>query len=211
MASLLSKTPTSTRSSGMTSEQHQRCKRDTCHLGPGLSQGPSWPAAHASTASEKELDPKAVKENGGSPWAHKPLRTTRPARTLLGQPRGMAAPTLPGSASTWCGGSPAWHCSRCGDVHAGWSSPPLAISNLVWVHRQCSFVVFCFSCSVFPHKGWLKSTKRLASKWVSSSCQGWGLLASDLLHSCCFCGESGNKVYCITQTTGLLAVHSGLF
>lgn len=186
--------------------QHQRWKRDTCHLGPGLSQGPSWPAAHASTASEKELDPKAMKDNEGSPRAHKPLRTTRPVRALLGQPCGMAAPTLPGSASTWCSGSPAWHCSCSGDVHAAWPSPPLAISNLGWVDRQRSFVAFCFGCSVFPHKGWLKSTKRLTSNWVSSDCQRQGLLASDLLHSCC-----GNKVYCITQTTGLLTVHSGLF
>lgn len=120
-------------------------------------------------------------------------------------------PPLPASAPAWCGEIPTRHLSHCIEVHPVWPSQRLTISNLGWVHQPFSFVAFCFSYSVFPHQGWLQPTKNLPSKWMGLDCQEQGLLASDLLHSCYFCGESGNGVSCTSQTTALSAVHSGLF
>lgn len=191
--------------------QHQRWKRDTCHLGPRLSQGPSRPAARAPTASENKLALKAAKDSRGSAWAHKPLRATRPASAPLHSPTARQHSPLPRSAPARRSGSPTRHCSWCIEVQAVWPSQPLAIRNLGWIHQQFSFVAVWFSYSMFLHQGWLKSTESLPSKWVGSDCQGWGLLASDLLHSCYFCGESGNRVSCTSQTAALLAVSSGLF
>lgn len=126
-------------------------------------------------------------------------------------PAALQHPSLPGSAPAWRGGSPTPHRSCCIEVHPVWPSQPLAISNLAWVHQQFTFVAFCFSYSVFPHQGWLKSTKSLPSQWVGLDCRGQGLLASDLPHSCYFCGEGGNGVSRTSQTTALLAVYSDLF
>lgn len=114
-------------------------------------------------------------------------------------PTARQHPPLPGSAPARRSGSPTQHCSWCIEVQAAWPSQPLAIRNLGWIHQQFSFVAVWFSYSMFPRQGWLKSTESLPSKWVGSDCQGWGLLALDLLHSCYFCGESGNRVSCTSQ------------
>lgn len=192
--------------------QHQRWKRDTCHLGPRLSQGPSRPAAHVPLLLQttswllKRQKTAGVHPELTSHWVP-------PDRQVLHchSPTARQHPPLPRSAPAWRSGSPTRHCSWCIEVQAVWPSQPLAIRSLGWIHQQFSFVAVWFSYSTCPHQGWLKSAESLPSKWVGSDCQGWGLLASDLLHSCYFCGESRNWVSCTSQTAALLAVSSGLF
>jgi len=144
-------------------------KHDAWHLGPGLSQGPSWPAPHACAAPENKLALRAVKDGGA-----RPRHTRRPANAPSAEPTGTAAPT-PSQVSA---GTAWWDPSSallllCGELHAVWPSQPLAISSLGWVHQQFRPAAFCFAYSVFPHRGWVKSTEsRPMSAWAWAAGDG---------------------------------------